>query len=407
MTVAVLVAPYFQDNTLRYLEALAALPNVTPVVISSDPQDKLPEPLRKRLAGHYRVTNCMDGGQLALACQAIARALGRVDRLLGVLEQLQVPLAEAREICGIAGLHTREARNFRDKAQMKKVLREAGLPCARSRLIEADEDAWKLIDEVGYPIIVKPVDGLGSRATWRIANETELQNALKSLKPSIDRPLQGEEFVTGSEHTCETVTIHGRPVWHSGTHYLPGPLEVLENPWIQYCVLLPREADLPMFRDFWPTNTAALTALGMDTGLSHMEWFVRKDGSACISEVGARPPGVHIMPLMSLAHETDMVAQWVRLMVLDEFTPVERKWSTGVAFLRGQGTGKRVKGVYGLERADDLMGQYVVEKSLPRIGQARADSYEGEGWVIVKAPDTATCRQALKDVVTRVRVDLE
>ena len=53
------------------------------------------------------------------------------------------------------------------------------------------------------------------------------------------------------------------------------------------------------------------------------------------------------------------------------------------------------------------MGQYVVEKSLPRVGQARADGYEGEGWVIVKAADTATCRQALKELVTRVRVDLE
>ncbi len=407
MSVAVLVAPFFQENTLRYLDALAALPGVQAVVISSDPAERLPPELHARLAAHYRVANCMDGQQLAQACKAIARSLGRVDRLLGVLEQLQVPLAEAREIAGIPGLHTRAARNFRDKAQMKKVLREAGLPCARSRLIECDEDGWKLTEEVGYPIIVKPVDGLGSRATWRINNETELQNALKSLRPSLDRPLQGEEFVTGSEHTCETVTINGRPVWHSGTHYLPGPLEVLENPWIQYCVLLPREADLPMFRDFWPTNTAALTALGMDTGLSHMEWFVRKDGTACISEVGARPPGVHIMPLMSLAHETDMIANWVRLMVLGEFPPMERKWSTGVAFLRGQGVGKRVKGVYGLERADDLMGQYVVEKSLPKVGQARADGYEGEGWVIVRAADTATCRQALKDCITRVRVDLE
>ena len=275
MSVAVLVAPYFQDNTLRYLSALAELPGVTSVVISSDPEEKLPPALRARLAGHYRVANCMDGGQLAAACKAIARSFGRVERLLGVLEQLQIPLAEAREIAGIPGMHARAARNFRDKAQMKKVLREAGLPCARSRLIEADEDAWKLIEEVGFPIIVKPVDGLGSRATWRIANETELKNALKSLRPSLDKPLQGEEFVTGSEHTCETVTVNGRPVWHSGTHYLPGPLEVLENPWIQYCVLLPKEAELPMFRDFWPTNTAALTALGMDTGLSHMEWFVR------------------------------------------------------------------------------------------------------------------------------------
>lgn len=406
MSVVVLVVPYVQENSLRYLEAVANLPGVAAVVISSDPEDRLPPALNRRLAGHYRVANCLDGGQLALACQVIARKVGPIYRLLGVLEQLQLPLAEARELLSIAGMHTRAARNFRDKAQMKRVLREAGLPCARSRLIECDEDAWKLAEEVGFPIVVKPVDGLGSRATWRVKDETEMHNALKSLRPSIDRPLQGEEFVTGTEHTCEAVTVNGRPVWHSGAHYLPGPLEVLENPWIQYCVLLPRERDLPMFRDFWPINTAALSALGMDTGLSHMEWFVRRDGTPCISEVAARPPGVQIMPLLSLAHETDMIADWVNLMVHGTFTPTERKWAVGVAFLRGQGVGKRVKGIYGLEHADDVMGQFVVDRSLPRVGQLRADGYEGEGWVIVKAAETATCRQALKDLVSRVRVEL-
>ena len=406
MPVAVLVAPHFQENTLRYLRALVALPGVRAAVISHDPLERLPDDLQSAIAGHYRVGNCMDGAQLGHACKMLRRSLGSVDRLLGVLEQLQVPLAEARELADVPGMRTRAARNFRDKAQMKQVLREAGLPCARSKLLETDDDAWSLVAEVGYPIIVKPVDGLGSRATWRINDEAELQNALKSLRPSIDRPLQGEEFVTGTEHTFETVTIAGQPVWSSGTHYLPGPLEVLENPWMQYCVLLPRESDLPMFRDFWPINTAALQALGMRTGLSHMEWFVRKDGSACISEVGARPPGVHIMPMMSLAHETDMIANWVRLMVLDEFTPVERQWAVGTAFLRGQGTGKRVVAVHGLDAANDVMGQYVVDKVLPRIGQPRADGYEGEGWVMVKARDTATVKQALKDLITRVRVEL-
>ena len=38
-------------------------------------------------------------------------------------------------------------------------------------------------------------------------------------------------------------------------------------------------------------NARALAALGMGTGLSHMEWFLRKDGSPVVSEVGARPPG--------------------------------------------------------------------------------------------------------------------
>ena len=74
--------------------------------------------------------------------------------------------------------------------------------------------------------------------------------------------------------TCETVSIHGKPVWRSGTRYFPTPLEVLETPWVQYCVLLPREIESP-WTDFAPINAAALAALfGIDTrrDLAPRDW---------------------------------------------------------------------------------------------------------------------------------------
>jgi hypothetical protein len=405
MKTAALVAPFFAANTQRYLRALADLANVKACVVTQDAPERLAPDLRARLAGVARVGNCMNGASIAEGCKALARQVGPLDSLFGVLEQLQLPVAEARDICGIPGMSGAIARNFRDKDRMKQVLRDAGLPCARHKLIESDGDAYDFIAEVDYPIIVKPVDGLGSRGTYRIRNEQDLRAALKALRPSLERPVQAEEFVTGSEHTCETVTVDGKPVWHSGTHYLPGPLEVLENPWIQYCVLMPKETGAE-FTAFHPTNTAALTALGMDTGLSHMEWFQRRDGSHCVSEVGARPPGVHIMPMMSLANETDMMANWVRLMALGEFPKLERKWACGAAFFRGQGRGGVVRAVHGLGQANEEIGQWVVDRQLPRPGQRKADGYEGEGWAVVRCPDTATARHALKRLVSLVRVEL-
>lgn len=402
---AALVAPFFADNTLRYLRALAELPGVRPAVLTQDQFHHLPADLQRRL-DVVRVPNCLDGADLAQGCRKLQQHFGRLDVLLGGLEQLQLPMAEARELAGVPGMTVRTARNFRDKAQMKDVLRAAGLPVARHALIESDADALQFARQSGLPMILKPVDGLGSRGTYRITTEAELHAALKALRPSLDRPAQAEEFVVGTEQTFETVTIAGKPVWHSGTYYLNRPLEVLENPWMQYCVLLPREANLPEFEAFRPVNTAALTALGMDTGLSHMEWFRRNDGSHVISEVGARPPGVQIMPLMSLANETDLVARWVRLMVLGQWAPMTRKHAVGVAFFRGQGKGKRVTAVHGLEDAQKLVGKLVVDRKLPAVGQPRGEGYEGEGWAIVQADDTASVKEALRVLVSRVRVEL-
>jgi hypothetical protein len=402
-----LVAPRFLHNTLRYVSAFADLPGAEVSVISEDPESKLPPALREKLAGHYAVKSIGDAGELVRAGRAIQKGVGPIDRLCGALEQLQMPMAEAREKLGIEGMGAEVARRFRDKDRMKEVLRDAGVPVARSALATSADDLRKFARTVGYPIVVKPVAGLGARATFRIASDAQLEGMLSmGMKPTAQKPAQAEEFVRGREHTCETVTIAGKPVWRSGTRYYPGPLEVLENPWIQYCVLLPLEADDPTWTDFHPHNGAALEALGIGTGLSHMEWFLRDDGSMVVSEVGARPPGVHIMPMMSLAHEVDMIAAWAELMTFDRFDARPRRWATGAAFFRGQGSGDRVVALHGWDEAMREIGGAVAEVQKPRIGQPKAEGYEGEGWAIVKSATTDGARHALFRLVSTVRVEL-
>jgi hypothetical protein len=405
MKTAALVAPFFQPNTLRYIEALVALEDCRPLVISQDSEDRLPATLRDKLAGHYRVGNCLDGAELADALRALQQHLGPIDTVFGVLEQLQLPVAEARDLAGVAGMGRDLVEGFRDKNKMKDVLRAAKVPVARHALVQSEADARSFAATVGLPIILKPVDGLGSRGTQRIQTAAALDEALQTLRPSPQAPLQAEEFVMGSERTCETVCIGGKPVWSSGTWYMNRPLEVLENPWMQYCVILPREEELLEFKAFLPTNRAALRALGMQTGLTHMEWFLRKDGSHVVSEVGARPPGVHIMPMLSMAYGEDFTALWVRLMVHATWPKkLVRKSAVGVAFFRGQGRGERVAAVQGVAAAQEAVGALVVEAKLPQVGQPRASGYEGEGYAIVQAPDTATVRDALRTLITSVQV---
>ena len=82
-----------------------------------------------------------------------------------------------------------------------------------------------------------------------------------------------------------------------------------------------------------------LHALGLRTGLTHMEWFRRPEGAVAISEVAARPPGAQFTSLLSYAHDIDMYAAWARLEIFGTFAPPERRYSVGAAYLRGQGDG--------------------------------------------------------------------
>ena len=400
------VAPFLLPATLRFINSAAGLDGVQLALITQDPAVRIPKALARRLAGHQRVDDCFDPRQLAAGARQLGQQLGGIDRLIGALEQLQVPLAQARQLLGVEGMEPATAENFRDKARMKTVLRAAGVPCARHCLADSPPAALAFAAEVGFPLVLKPPAGAGAKATFRVESTRELEEALAFSPPGPGRELLLEEFVTGTEYSWETVSIAGKPVWHSYTRYIPTPLEALENPWIQWCVALPRQRMEPRLDTVRETVERSLAALGMGTGLTHLEWFRRQDGSIAISEVAARPPGAQITTLLSQAHEFDMLAAWARLMIFGEWDPPPRRWAAGAAFLRGQGGGP-VRAVLGLEQAQKEIGELVVEVKLPRPGQPKSSSYEGEGYVVLRHEKTDVVVQALMRLVQRVRVIME
>jgi hypothetical protein len=163
--------------------------------------------------------------------------------------------------------------------------------------------------------------------------------------------------------------------------------------------------DDPRYDDIRRVGARALEVLGMGTGVSHLEWFRRRDGSIAISEVGARPPGAQICTLVSYAHDFDFYAAWARVVVHERFDPPERRYAAGAAYLRGQGSG-RVTAIHGLEQAERELGRLVVETRLPRLGQGPSGSYEGEGYVILRHPETRVVEEGLRRLVSLVRVEI-
>jgi biotin carboxylase len=405
MAVAGFVAPYLLGGTARFVEAAMTLPGTELALVTCEPEERVPPGLRRGLAAHWRIDDPLDAGQIAGAVQAVGEHLGPVQRLLAVLEQLQVPLAQAREQLGIAGMDAATARNFRDKAQMKSVLRAAGVPCARYRLADSADAAAAFAAEVGFPLVVKPPAGAGAKSTFRLDDAEDLRVWLDVAPPAPDRLALVEEFLTGEEGSYDSVMTDGQVVWDSVSVYLPTPLEVLRNPWIQWRVLMPRDIGGREYDGIRAVAAMALRALGLRSGFTHMEWFRRPDGSVAVSEVAARPAGAQITSMLCYVHDFDFYRAWAELMVHDSFVPPQRRWSAGTVFLRGQGVG-HVRAVRGLDGLPPELGSLVVESRLPEPGQLSSGSYEGDGYVIVRHSDTAVVTDAMWRLVTGVRVEL-
>jgi len=405
MVTAGFVAPYLLDTTTRFVEAAAALPGTRLALVTCEPADRLPPQLKEHLAGHWRIDDPLDAGQIAWAVEGLGGQLGPVQRLLAVLEQLQVPLAQVREHLGIPGMDAATARNFRDKDQMKTVFDSAGVPCARHLLADSAQAAAGFAREVGFPLVVKPPAGAGAKSTFRLDDPADLDAWLEVAPPAPDRPALIEEFLTGEEGSYDSVMVDGEIIWDSISNYLPTPLEVLRNPWMQWVVLLPRDIDGPEYAGIRRVAPVALRALGLRTGLTHMEWFRRPDGSVAVSEVGARPPGAQITSMLCYAHDFDLYRAWAQLMMDGTFAPPVRQWAAGTVYLRGQGAGV-VRAVHGLDRLPAAVAGLVVDSRLPGPGQPSSGSYEGDGYITIRDRETSVVTDALKTILTTVRVEL-
>ncbi len=61
--------------------------------------------------------------------------------------------------------------------------------------------------------------------------------------------------------------------------------------------------------------------------------------------------------------------------------------------------------IAGVEEAQRKVGRLVVESKLPTRGAQRSDSYEGDGYVILRDPDTEVVKAAVKTVIETIQID--
>jgi formate-dependent phosphoribosylglycinamide formyltransferase (GAR transformylase) len=397
----IFVAPFPTDPTLRFLRAASKLDDVRLLGVVHTPPSGEDAQLFHDVV---RVTEPLNLQDTIDGVEVLKRRHGEPHRVIGILEAMMVQLALTREHHHVKGTSSKTAELFREKAKMKDALRGAGLPVAKHKLLTSEADAYAFMEDVGFPMVLKPPAGMGSRSTFRVSTQEELLEALNGMRMTPDSPVLAEEMLRGIEHTHETITIAGKPVAHSFARYYPGCLEVLENPWIQWACILPREVDTPIHAKAKEAGIATIRALGLDDGMTHMEWYEKPDGTLAIGEIAQRPPGPQLCQMTGVVNDIDIYRAWARAVVDGELdAPWQRKYAAGTAFIRGMGRG-RVAAVTGVRETHEAVGPCLVEAKLPTIGAPKGDSYEGDGYVMVRHESTEKVKELITTIIETIKV---
>lgn len=398
MKIVVYVAPFPMRTTMQFAEALGKIEDVRLIgVFQSAPQNQ------KIFSDILILKNVLDPKDLFIALAKIQKHYGKIDRLLGVLEQLQEVLAAARQRFNIAGMRPNIVEQFRDKAIMKQVLEKAGVSCARFALIHQVEQLEQFVQKTGFPVVLKPPAGAGATATYRVQNWSEAKRAWMNIS-QVTKSVMVEEFLMGAEHSLECFVLNGEPIFFSCSRYYPTPLEVKQNPHLQWVVHFPRVLQEEKYQKIQFIGRKAIKALGIQNGMTHMEWFECADGRLVVGEIGARPPGAQFTDCTGLVYGMDIHFVWAKLMVDGVWVGKnQRIQSIAAAFLRGKGQGKIVA-VKNLDSAQKKMGDLVISCKLPMIGAQKSTSYEGDGWVIMAHENDEIVKQAALELIRTVEI---
>lgn len=164
------------------------------------------EPVAKKYADVFYQESTQDLDKI----EEIARN-EKVDFLLTVCsEQAIQAVAIVSERLGLpCYINDETVRRVTNKAYMKKVFEEIGVPNAKHRVLKAEDE----FDPTGFefPMIVKPVDCSGSSGVLKVWNKEELYAAIEEdRKMSKSGSVIVEEFVEGVEISIDAIIVDGK-----------------------------------------------------------------------------------------------------------------------------------------------------------------------------------------------------
>ena len=265
------------------------------------------------LAGHgpqsfpnVFVLDMEDRERLEQVARWIIRTHG-VDFLVALHEKDMLLAARIREELDLPGMYHERTLRFRDKILMKETLLAGGyrkLP--RFRKLAPGE----VVESVPWSgkTVVKSRWGVGSSQV-RIAADIDAVNGARAELERMGDELEIEEFIEGPMYHCDSVVRDGEVIFSAPSQYIARPGEYGPGR-VAGSVLV---SDSNLREKLRREDSEVLRILGMESGVTHGEFFRRPSGEFVFCEVAARPGGGGIDDIVAAGYGVELIRAAVQL----------------------------------------------------------------------------------------------
>lgn len=309
----VMISPHFPTNFETFAHRLAEN-GINTLGIADAPYSQLSQGLRDHLTEYYRVDDMEDYDQVYRAVAYFAHKYGKIDRIESHNEYWLELDAHLRTDFNVFGYKDEDMLAIKTKAQMKEIFQEAGLKVARGKVFHTDDQARKLSDELGFPVIIKPNSGVGASDTYKIKSSEELEAFFTYQTAGVDYIM--EEFIDGDIVTFDGLTDHdGNIVFYASLEYSEAVLDTVEKDGDMF-YYVPRDIAPELIE----LGKTCVKAFNVKERFFHFEFFrVKATKELMALEVNCRPPGGLTIDMWNYANDFDVFNEYAHIVKDNHF----------------------------------------------------------------------------------------
>ena len=313
----VFISPNFPHTYWQFCDRLHRN-GINVLGIGDSPYDSLEAPLKAALTEYYKVDSLEDYDQVYRATAYFAFRYGRIDWIESMNEYWLEQDARLRTDFNVTtGIQSDRIGFIKEKSLMKGIYLKAKIPTARQHVVSTVEAGRAFIEEVGYPVIVKPDIGVGATNTWKLINDDQLRDFYAHL-PSV--PYVMEEFIEGDICSYDAIMdSQCNPVFETMTVWPPVMDIVLKDLDLKYytCPEAPEK-----LREL---GRRTAKAFGVGRRFIHLEFFrltkarpgLGEIGDFVALEVNMRPAGGYTPDMMNFACSVDVYQIYADMVTRD------------------------------------------------------------------------------------------
>ena len=181
----VFISPNFPTNYWKFCRELKNN-GLNVLGIGDQPYNELLPELKDSLNEYYKVNSMENYDEVLKAVAFFIHKYGPIEFLESNNEYWLERDAWLRDQFNIPhGFRTSDIPKIKFKSGMKEYYIKANVPVARYHIVDDRDSCLSFIDEVGYPVIVKPDNGVGASSTYKLKSTEELDFFLSTKDSKV------------------------------------------------------------------------------------------------------------------------------------------------------------------------------------------------------------------------------